>query len=121
MSLAKDLLQKHCPAQAFVGPLKPRYGAAAVKPTEFQYTMGYKARGRGVKRTLTWLIPLAQIKSWVRESKPGAITVWPYVSGEEQMIRRQTARVHHCAKANGWLIKTARLSSGLRLMYCGLR
>lgn len=126
MSFASDLLRQHKPffrkyESEFVGPPRPRYGHAAEKQVDFEYTYGYKARGRGIKRTLTWLIPLAQIKSWARESKPGAITVWPYVSDEEQMIRRQTARVHHCAKENGWKLKTARLASGLRITYCGPR
>lgn len=115
MSFAQDILRQYQQST------KKVYGRAGEKPVEFVYTMGYRSRGRGCKRTLTWLIPLAQIKSWVRESKPGAITVWPYVSTEEQMIRRQIARVHHLARENNWHLKTARLANGLRIMYCGAK
>lgn len=129
-SFAQDLLRQYPPVETLSynsprnemqGPPRPKYGKRAEKQVDFEYTYGYPARGRGCKRTLTWLIPLAQIKSWVRESEPGALTVWPYVSEEEQMIRRQTARVHHMAKENGWKIKTARLAKGLRIIYCGAR
>lgn len=127
MGLAQELLRQHASLvqravrSEIQGPPRPRYGRIAEKPVEFEYTYGYGARRRGSKRTLTWLIPLAQLKTFCRESHPGDHTVWPYVSTEEQMIRRQTTRVHHMARENGWKIKTSRLVTGLKVVYCGAR
>ena len=110
MSLAADVPKAGMP--------KPR---RVVDTGNFQYSTGYAFRKpRGRQGVLTWRIPLAQITHAFNVEGAKEI-VWPWVDANPDVRLRQVAQIHHRAVREGWNIRCASTTTGIRIKYLGER